>query len=34
MNYVDNAISSLGKGIDPDPASTKAIGCSIKYKKS
>jgi len=34
MNYVDNAISSIEKGMDPDPATTKAIGCSIKYRKS
>ncbi len=34
MNYVDNAIASIQKGVNPDPASTKAIGCSIKYKKS
>ena len=31
--YVENAIASLEKGKQPDPATTKAIGCTIKWKK-
>ncbi len=34
VKYVENAISALEKGEKPDPNFTKAIGCSIKYKKS
>lgn len=30
--FLENAIMSLQKGTDPDPAVTKAIGCSIKTK--
>ncbi|MBK9272741.1 MAG: thioredoxin family protein [Saprospiraceae bacterium] len=30
--YLEQAISSLDMGKDPDPAFTKAIGCSIKKK--
>jgi len=30
--YVENAIAALEKGEMPDPATTKAIGCSIKTK--
>lgn len=30
VRYVEDAIASLEKGMDPDPATTKAIGCSIK----
>lgn len=33
VNYVSNAIAALEAGTDPDPSSTKAIGCSIKKKK-
>ena len=33
INYVDNAIEMMNKDQDPDPAETKAIGCSIKSKK-
>jgi peroxiredoxin len=31
--YLEDAIMALEKGKDPDPATTKAIGCSIKAKK-
>jgi len=31
--YVENAIAALEKGTSPSPATTKAIGCSIKSKK-
>lgn len=34
VRYVEDAIASLEKGMDPDPALTKAIGCSIKTKKN
>lgn len=34
INYVDRAISKLNDGMEPDPSSTKAIGCSIKWKKT
>ena len=32
--YLENAIMSLENGTDPVPSITKAIGCSIKVKKS
>jgi peroxiredoxin len=32
--YVEGAIEALENGKSPDPAMTKAIGCSIKYKRS
>jgi peroxiredoxin len=32
--YVENAISAIGKGKDPSPDVTKAIGCGIKAKQS
>ncbi len=31
--YVENAIAAIEAGKNPDPATTKAIGCSIKVKK-
>ncbi len=31
--YVEAAIAALQKGENPDPAFTKAVGCTIKYKK-
>ncbi len=31
--YVEQAIRSLMEGRQPDPATTRAIGCTIKYKK-
>ena len=31
--YLENAIMSVDQGKDPDPLTTKAVGCSIKYKK-
>jgi len=31
--YVENAIAALEKGEKPNPSVTKAIGCSVKYKK-
>ncbi len=33
QKYVEDAIAALEKGEKPDPSSTRAIGCSIKYKK-
>jgi peroxiredoxin len=33
VKYVENAITALEAGKDPDPASTKAVGCGIKSKK-
>lgn len=30
VNYVDAAVEKLNAGMNPDPATTKAIGCSIK----
>ncbi len=32
IKYVENAISSIESGKDPDPSVTKAVGCSIKKK--
>jgi peroxiredoxin len=32
MNYIENAISAIESGTNPDPSFTKAIGCGIKYK--
>jgi peroxiredoxin len=32
-NYIVEAINALENGVDPNPAMTKAIGCSIKYKR-
>jgi len=34
INYVDNAIMAIRKGENPIPATTKAIGCSIKSKRT
>lgn len=34
VKYVENAINAISKGKNPEPAETKAIGCSIKYKRS
>lgn len=31
VNYVDAALDALKSGKSPDPASTKAYGCSVKY---
>lgn len=31
--YLENAIAALEKGQEPSPATTKAIGCTIKVKK-
>ena len=33
VKYLEDAIASLEAGKNPDPSSTKAIGCSIKVKK-
>lgn len=33
VNYVQNAISELSAGKKPTISSTKAVGCSIKWKK-
>ncbi|SEP57029.1 thioredoxin family protein [Flavobacterium urocaniciphilum] len=32
-HYLENAIAALEKGQEPSPATTKAIGCTIKVKK-
>ena len=34
VNYVESAVEAIEKGEDPDPALTKAIGCTIKAKKT
>ncbi len=34
INYIDNAIGAMRSGKLPDPATTKAIGCSIKSKRA
>lgn len=34
VNFVANAIDAIGKGEDPNPSKTKAIGCSIKTKNA
>ena len=31
--YIDKAVDALAAGQNPDPNFTKAIGCSIKWKK-
>ena len=31
--YLENAIAALESGTEPNPSTTKAIGCSIKVKK-
>lgn len=33
-NYVEMAVAALENGKDPDPSDIKAVGCSIKVKKS
>ncbi len=33
VKYVANAIAAITNGSTPDPSTTKAIGCSIKWKK-
>jgi peroxiredoxin len=32
IKYLENAIAALSQGRNPDPAETKAIGCTIKVK--
>jgi hypothetical protein len=32
VRYLENAITALKSGNNPDPAETKAIGCTIKVK--
>lgn len=32
--YLENALEALREGRTPDPAQTKAIGCTIKWKKN
>ncbi len=34
VKYVDDAVAALKAGKNPTPATTKAIGCSIKVKKA
>ncbi len=33
INYVTSAIKAIENGKEPEPSFTKAIGCSIKFKK-
>lgn len=33
-HYVANAIAAIQRGEDPDPSSTKAVGCTIKVKRT
>ena len=33
-NYITNAIEAIASGNDPDPLTTKAIGCGIKARKA
>ncbi|CAN5117903.1 hypothetical protein BH09BAC1_BH09BAC1_29610 [soil metagenome] len=33
VKYVENAVTAISAGKTPDPSSTKAIGCTIKWKK-
>lgn len=33
INYIENAVAAIEKGVTPDPSTTKAIGCSIKSSK-
>jgi hypothetical protein len=32
IHYVENAITAIDSGKNPDPSFTKAVGCSIKKK--
>ncbi|PSR11350.1 MAG: thioredoxin family protein [Bacteroidetes bacterium] len=34
VNYVEKAVTALQNGLNPDPADVKAIGCTIKTKKT
>lgn len=34
INYVENAVSALQNGQDPNPADIKAVGCGIKAKRT
>lgn len=34
INYVENAVSAIQSGQDPDPADIKAVGCGIKAKRT
>ncbi len=34
VNFVSNAIAAIEEGQDPDPLTTKAIGCGIKARKA
>ena len=34
VNYVEKAVESIENGQDPDPADVKAIGCTIKAKRT
>lgn len=33
VSYLENAIAALQQGQSPDPATTRAIGCTIKWKE-
>ena len=34
VNYISSAIAAVEDGQDPDPTTTKAIGCGIKFRKA
>ena len=34
VRFVENAVKALKSGLPPNPATTKAIGCTIKWKES
>ena len=34
VNYIESAIAAIKAGNDPDPLTTKAIGCGIKARKA
>ena len=33
QKYLENAIAAIERGEKPNPATTRAVGCTIKYKK-
>src|SRR3546814_16926088 len=34
ISYVEQAVKAIKSGRQPDPATTKAIGCGVKWQKS
>lgn len=34
VNYIDKAVEAIRNGKNPDPATTRAIGCTIKVKRA